>query len=224
MLLQAKPSGLGYGLVALVISTTLVAGTPAAQLQFDRTPFDLSDRPSTKGASAARFVVVEFVDYQCPHCARYSREVLPKILKEFIETGRLRYIVVNLPLEAIHPVASKAAQAAECAGREGKFWEMHDLLLLNQKQLADTPLAKYATALKVDEARFNECLNTAATVPIVLTDAALAARMDIRGTPTFVFGELSDGRIYPLRKQAGAAPFPVMRSTIEDLLNGKMKR
>lgn len=209
-------------LVMMAASAAMIRA--AAQLQFDRTPFDVSNRASTKGAPAAKFVVVEFTDYQCPFCAAHATEALPEILKEFVETGKLRYVVANLPLEGLHPFAAKAAQAAECAGLEGKFWEMHDLLFLNQKMVIDTPLSKYAAALNLEEARFDECLKTGKTAPIVLSDSALAARLSIRGTPTFVFGEIKEGRIIPLHKVAGALPFAVLKNTIEELLSGKMKR
>jgi protein-disulfide isomerase len=176
-----------------------------------------------RGTQTTKHVVIEFSDYQCPFCASHARNVLGEIVKEFVDTGKLRYVIANLPLESLHPLAAKAAQAAECAGLQGKFWEMHDLLFLRQQMLIDTPLSKYAAALNLKVGPFEQCLKSGKTASIVLADTAMAARLGISGTPTFVFGEINGGKIYPLKKVAGAVPVASLKSTIEDLVSGKMK-
>ena len=93
---------------------------------------DLGKRPG-KGEADAKLTLVEVLDYQCPYCGQFNRETMPQIERDYVETGKVRYVVVNLPLEAMHKSAFKAAEAAACAGEQGKFWEMHERLFNNQQ-------------------------------------------------------------------------------------------
>lgn len=81
---------------------------------------------AVKGDANAKITLVEFSDFQCPFCARFYSETLSQIQKEYIDTGKVRLVYKHFPLISIHPDAQKAAEAAECAGEQGKFWEMHD--------------------------------------------------------------------------------------------------
>src|SRR3989338_4807188 len=78
-----------------------------------------------KGEKNARITLIEFTDYQCPFCARHSRDTLPQLEREYIASGKLKYVFRNFPIESIHPQAFKAHEAANCAGEQGKYWEMH---------------------------------------------------------------------------------------------------
>ena len=111
-----------------------------------------TDGAPSRGKADARVTIVEFTDYQCPFCSRYVRETYPQLDKEYVQTGKVKYVLRDLPLEAIHPLAMKAAEAAHCAGEQGKYWEMHDRLFANQTELARTDLAKHAQALGLDAA------------------------------------------------------------------------
>src|SRR5206468_2296125 len=93
---------------------------------------DLGNNPF-KGQKTAPLTMVEFTDYQCPFCGRYARETYAQIEKEYIATGKVKYVLLDLPLESIHKFAFKAAQVANCAGEQGKYWEMHDRLFANQE-------------------------------------------------------------------------------------------
>lgn len=82
----------------------------------------------SKGPSDAKVTLVEFSDFQCPYCASFYSATEQQIMKDYVESGKVRFVYKHFPLTTIHPNAQKAAEASECAGDQGKFWEMHDLL------------------------------------------------------------------------------------------------
>src|SRR5438876_7877475 len=92
----------------------------------------LTDAPSI-GDARARIGIVEFSDYQCPFCLIHSNQALPLIVREYVNTGRVRYFFKDFPIDVVHPQASRAAEAAHCAAEQGKYLEMHDRLLRNQQ-------------------------------------------------------------------------------------------
>src|SRR3989454_2777070 len=113
----------------------------------------------SQGSDTAVLTLVEFSDYQCPFCGRYARETSPQIRRDYIVTGKLKYVFRNFPIESIHPNAFKAAEAAHCAGERGKYWEMHDRLFANQGALASAQLLLHAQALGLDPQPFSQCLD-----------------------------------------------------------------
>ena len=100
----------------------------------------------------------------------------------------MRYVFRDLPLEAIHPHAFKAAEAANCAGEQGKFWEMYEHLFRNQRALAPPSLAQYAQALSLDAAKFTACFDSGKYAAEIRKDMADAGAANIEGTPNFVIG------------------------------------
>lgn len=155
-------------------------------------------------AGSGSVVVVEFTDFQCPFCARHATGTVPELRKAL--DGQARYVVVNLPLEN-HPQAIPAAEAAECAAEQGKYWEMHDALFARQSELAATNYGLVAAALGVDVGRFDACLQADAALARVKADVALAARLGVRATPTLFIGRMNSGGGVDLLKQInGAAP------------------
>ena len=87
----------------------------------------------TKRMGAADRILLDFSDFQCPYCAEYALDELPRIKRELVDTGILSYGFLHFPLKGIHPEAAAAGAAAECAGRQGRFWEMHDRLFASQE-------------------------------------------------------------------------------------------
>ena len=112
----------------------------------------------TKGKASATVALIEYSDFQCPWCGVYARETYPTLAKQYVDTGKLLMVFRHLPITSIHPLATKAAEAAECAGRQNKFWEMHDLLFLRQKELSSPSLVSRANALGLDAMAFSTCL------------------------------------------------------------------
>jgi len=140
------------------------------------------------GAPDAPVTVVEFTDYQCPFCKRFIQSTFPLLKRDFIDTGKVRWIVRDLPL-GFHPNANKAAQAAHCAGEQGKFWEMRDTLFRNNANLGVEQLPGYAREIGLDGAAFDACLSSDRHQAQIDQDSQEANRIRITGTPSFIIGK-----------------------------------
>jgi len=140
------------------------------------------------GAPDAPVTVVEFTDYQCPYCKRFIQSTFPLLKRDFIDTGKVRWIVRDLPL-GFHPNAHKAAQAAHCAGDQGKFWEMRDTLFRNNANLGIEQLPGYAREVGLDASAFSDCLSSDRFQAQINQDSQEANRIRITGTPTFIIGK-----------------------------------
>jgi protein-disulfide isomerase len=158
-----------------------------------------------KGPEEASITIVEFSDYQCPFCARSE-----PLINQFLATypDKTRFVYKHFPLTSIHPQAMPAALAAAAAQRQGKFWEMHELLFANQRALGPDQLRDYAKQLKLDMAKFDADMQSEEVKAAVQEDMQLAKRVGIRGTPTiFVNGRLLQNRSVDGFKQlASQAP------------------
>ncbi|HVR28134.1 MAG TPA: thioredoxin domain-containing protein [Thermoanaerobaculia bacterium] len=179
---------------------------------------DLQDRP-LKGSPEAALAIVEFSDYQCPYCARFTKNTYPRLEQEFIATGKVRYAMLDFPLRN-HPFAFKAAEAATCAAADGKFWEMHHLLFENQHELQPAALPNYAEQIGIDRAAFEACLEEGRGED-VNADMAQAREVGVRATPTFLIGWLGDGGKVQVKEMIrGAQPYEsferVLTRMIED--------
>jgi protein-disulfide isomerase len=151
---------------------------------------------ASRGSISAPVTVVEFTDYQCPFCARHARTTLPALLREFVDSGTVRYVIRDLPLP-IHPLAARAAQAARCAGNQDSsgYWRYHDALFQAQAHLADSSLLGIARRLELDMPKFKACLKSPTIAALVQGDAAGAAKAGLTGTPSFVIGRGSGGEV-----------------------------
>ena len=181
-------------------------------------PIAIADEPF-KGDGKARVAVIEFSDYQCPFCARYSKETFARLQDDYVDTGKVKYIFRDLPLE-FHKNAFKAAEAAHCAGEQGKFWEMHDLLFENQAALAPEQLPAYAKSLGLSETGFQRCLESGEFAADIKRDIADAGTAGISGTPTFLIGVVQpgDGRVKVVKKLVGAKPYAEFKTAVDSLL------
>lgn len=169
------------------------------------------------GAPTAMLTIIEYSDFQCPYCRRYFLETWPLVEREYVRTGQVRYVFHHLPLDRIHPVAVAAAEGAECAARQGRFWEMHDRLFENPRALQREALTQHAAALQLDVPRFTRCMATEAPSNI-RSQISNAARLGVTSTPTFFIGRIeSNGQVRVLRRIAGAQPFPVFKDVLEHL-------
>lgn len=181
---------------------------------------DLDKRPS-RGESSAKLTLVEFLDYECPYCGRFSRDTMPQIDKEYIQTGKVKYVVMNLPLEGMHKSAFKAAEAAACAAEQGKFWEMHDRLFASQQTIDQWK--SHAEAAGLDVNKFEECLDGGREAARVRSDMAEAQKAGLSGTPAF-FLAFTDGKSTTLKsvtRLVGAQPFAAFKAAIDKQLVDK---
>jgi len=147
----------------------------------------LGDAPML-GRADAPVTLVEFSDYQCPFCQRFFATTLSALKKHYVDTGKVRYVFRDFPLDQMHPQARKAAEAAHCAVEQGKYWEMHEVLFQNQRTLAPPQLAEYARTVGVDGSKFDECLSSGRHAARVERGLAEGAAVGVQGTPTFVVG------------------------------------
>lgn len=195
-----------------------VAAAPAAE---ERTELSLRgiDGGAVKGDPEAPLVLVEYTDYQCPFCGRHSTNTVPSLASEYVDTGKLRYVLRDMPLESIHPQAFKAAEAARCAGDQGKYWEMHDSLFQNQRALGELQLKHYAKGLGLDMTAFEACLDEGRHTDAVRADIAEGEAAGISGTPSFFLAvESEGGALKTLQKIRGAQSYSAFKQAIDAAL------
>lgn len=206
----------------IVIWTHLGRSAPAAapsrpEIPLPSEPVSLDGAPIL-GDSAAKVVIIEFSDFECPFCARFASETLPAIKTKYVATGQVKLAFRHFPLDRIHPRARAAAEASECAARQGRFWEFRDRLFGSPKRLEDDDLLTHADTVGLDLDAFATCTNGAAAAR-VKEDGAIVASLGLRSTPTFLLG-LIDGndRVRIQEILSGALPFAVFSSSLDRLL------
>jgi protein-disulfide isomerase len=134
------------------------------------------------GGAAAPLTLLEYGDYQCPHCA-LAHPTVHKLLVEFGD--RIRFVFRHFPIALTHPQAKPAAHAAEAAGRQSNFWPVHELLFTHQHSLTDAPFADLARELGLDEAQFARDVASDTIHQKVEADFDGGMRSGVTGTPTF---------------------------------------
>jgi protein-disulfide isomerase len=173
---------------------------------------------SSKGASTAPVVLVEFTDFECPYCGRFARDLFPALVREYVDTGKVQVAVRHLPLQ-MHPLALGAGAAAECARRQGRFWEMHDELFREGVTRDESTLKTLAQTLGLDLSEFNRCMSGEGKAA-ASADAQLAETLGVTGTPSFFVGRrLADGRVRVVTTLSGAAPILEFRTALDRALN-----
>lgn len=168
------------------------------------------------GRATAPLTMVEFTDYQCPYCRRFEAEVWPKLKHDYIDTGKLRFIARDLPLE-IHASAGPAAEAAHCAGEQGRFWEMHSALLGGAADLAAGGIDRRAKAVGLDLERFHSCVAQRKYASAIEAHVREADAVGIEGTPGFVIGRVVHGELQGVMVE-GALPYDQFDALLRELL------
>jgi protein-disulfide isomerase len=149
------------------------------------------ERDHIRGPSTAPVTLVEYGDFECPHCAR-AHGVLEELIG--LMGNDVRLVFRHFPLTQVHPHAQRAAEAAEAAAAQGRFWEMHDMLFENQDALDDQSMLAYARELELDLAAFERDLAGGVYTPRVREDFMSGVRSGVNGTPTFfIDGKRHDG-------------------------------
>jgi len=181
----------------------------------------LADDP-VLGDKDAKLMLVEFTDYQCPFCRRYATSTLVQIKQAYVSTGKIRYVVRDFPIPQLHPNALNAAQAANCAADRGKYWEMHDLLFRNQRQLGLEQLPGHAKTLGLDVDAFKKCLASGKHKAEILQDVADGRSAGVTGTPSFFLAVdgPEPGTARTLTMIRGAVPFAAFKAVIDSALAG----
>jgi len=193
-----------------------------------QTPFDIDinqSAPAVKGNPRARVAIVEFSDFQCSYCLGYVTQTFPQIDKDYVRNGKVKYFFRNLPLTDVHPNAFRAAEAASCAGEQGKFWPAHDRFFANQNLLNPNDWPQHAQALGLDTATFNKCLMSGKYDEAIDNDIEDAKKLGINGTPAFLIGVVTpNGQRLNVRKvMLGAETYDSFKQTLDDLLSPRTK-
>lgn len=181
-------------------------------------PIPLAGLP-VMGRGDAKVVMVEFSDFECPYCGQFSRHILPAFRARYIQQGEVQLAFAHLPLPN-HPHAAKAAATAECAGRQGRFWPMHDRLFSDPKQLDSAGLDWHASELGLEKSSLETCRNGDG-VRTVRRDVELARRLGVSATPTFFVGRRNTAANTVDVKQVvvGARPLADFESAVSMSLN-----
>lgn len=168
----------------------------------------LIDDDHVKGDPDAPVTIVEWSDFECPFCARFYRDTLSQIESEYIDTGKVKLVYRDFPL-GFHAQAQKSAEAAECAGEQNKYWEMHDLLFENGVAGGVDSFKQFAADIGLNTAEFNECLDSGAMAAETAKDMRDGQAVGITGTPGFII----NGQLV-----SGAQPFSAFKQVIDAAL------
>jgi protein-disulfide isomerase len=173
------------------------------------------------GDKDAKVTLVEFTDYQCLFCGRAFQQTYPQIVADYVKTGKVKYVLHDFPLDQLHSNAFKAAQAARCAGDQGKYWEMHDKLFQNQKALDDKGLSDSAQALGLDISAFQQCLTNSKYQVKIRGDIDAGTKIGVTGTPAFFLGTAGSdpNNLRATKKIGGAMPYTAFKQAIDSLLS-----
>jgi protein-disulfide isomerase len=201
---------------ALALGAPLALGGDAEDAAPKFVHLKLDAREYSLGRSDAPLTMLEFTDYQCPFCRRFQAETWPLLKKNYIDTGKLRFIVRDLPLQ-FHSAARPAAEAAHCAAEQGKFWEMHHALLSGDDPLANGGIERRAKALGLDTARLQTCMKANRYESAIARNIAAADALNIHGTPSFVIGRLANGGLEG-QLVDGAQPYDEFDAALKQLL------
>ncbi len=195
---------------------TVPTGTGAGTVP-EGTKVDVSvDDDPVKGDKNAKVTLVEFSDFQCPFCERFYSEAYKSIVKDYVDTGKVKIVFRDYPL-SFHPNAQISAEAAECADEQGKFWEFHDLLFTKQNDWANLTndqakgkFGEYAGTVGLNVSNFNSCVNSGKYTEEVKKDEADGNKYGVTGTPTIFINGM---------KLVGAQPYSEFKQVIDNELS-----
>ncbi|TDF37194.1 hypothetical protein EYS14_13630 [Alteromonadaceae bacterium M269] len=178
----------------------------------------LPENPNILGDPKASYAMIEFMDYQCPYCVKYAKQVLPAIKQRYVDSGKLQYLIRDYPL-AFHKKAKGAAIAANCAGSQDKYWQMHDELIVNSRSLSDGLYSDLAQKLNLDMESFKTCLQLPEMAAAVDSDLDYGTEIGTRGTPNFYIGKIVDGKIVDAINISGARSVEAFDRAIQQVLS-----
>jgi protein-disulfide isomerase len=199
--------------VAAMLAILVLAGGEVAAQRNATQGGSTAVATRSKGSPTAPVTVYEMSDFQCPFCREFALGTFPAIEKEYITPGKVRWVFVNFPLTSIHANAVAAAAAALCAGRQGAFWPVHDLLFKHQSVWAPLKepgpfLMSLADSTGISKPKLLECVKAPRTESEIRFEAEGATRAGAQSTPSFYI----EGGLL-----AGAYPIPVFRQVLDSI-------
>jgi protein-disulfide isomerase len=177
-----------------------------------------ADDPRSLGDPNAPVLMIEFTDFECPFCKRFALDTRPQIIEQYVNAGIVRLVMRDMPLNDIHPTAQLSAIAGRCAGNQGQFWPMYELLFAtHQIEWGGAPerdrevFVQFAADLGLDTAAFTACLDDPALEAEVIAETERAGRLGINSTPSFFV----NGRLI-----RGALPFSTFERLFREETSG----
>ena len=170
------------------------------------------------GSKTARFAIVEYTDYWCGFCARYAKNTLPDLMKEYVATGKIRYYVKDFAAQR----GPKISEAAHCAGEQGKYWPLHDKLFANYGKYSDVEVAGYAQESGADPTLFQKCVEGDRYSKVVRDSMEQGVAAGIDGTPTFMIGVIDPAeptKLKSLKTVVGAQSLDQFRAAIDSVID-----
>jgi protein-disulfide isomerase len=165
---------------------------------------------TTQGMPNARVALVEVTDFECPFCALHDKNVYEELVRDYVRSGRISYSILNLPIENAHRGAFGAAMAAECAGKQGKYWEMRRTLFAHPKDHSPMRLMEHGAKVGLASAELNRCLQDSSMADRVREQMAVARKLIGQVKP--------DGTVMPVRMLRGYQSSAALRREIDVVL------
>ncbi len=201
--------------VCLILSLGLLGG---GNLALGKAPdFLLQSDDVVRGDPQAPITLLEYSDFTCHFCKKFFHDTFPKLMAEYIETGKVRFVYRDFPRGLGPPL--RAADAARCAGEQNAYWPMHDRLFNSNGQFDPGNLKKFAGELQLNGEKFSQCLDSHKYFPDIEKDLQDAGSLGIRGTPAFVLFPTKVPDDPNLILIPGAFPYETFKEQIDKLLN-----
>ncbi len=198
--------GIGYLFWGQGVDSTKTAVAGETQEEAVRYDVSVDDDPFL-GPEDAPVTIIMFSDYQCVYCQKWYGQTLKPLLNDY--PNQIRFVYRDFPLSSIHPTATSAAEAANCAGDQNKYWEFFDELFSSTETLGDQAIQNHAIAIGLEMDPFNQCLSSHKYQSEVEADFAYAANLGVQSTPTFFVNGLA---------VVGAQPYSVFSSLVDQEL------
>jgi len=179
----------------------------------------ISDEPS-KGNASAKVTLVEVSDYHCPFCRRQTLQTLPQVLTEYVNSGKVRYVFVDYPIAQLHPDAFKSHEAANCAGDQGKYWQMHENLFASAPVKDAAQLTEKAKTIGLDIPKFSACLSSGRHAVAIRDSIERMQQLGVGGTPLTLIGitPAPGAPMKVLSSVYGAKPYSEFKTAIDAAL------
>ncbi len=208
--------GSGYLLWGRNNSRVIVAEQPTPEVTFSDNVirYDVpTDGDPSLGPDNAPITIIEFSDYECPYCQKWHLEVFKRLLAEYPD--QVRFVFRDFPITSIHSNAVAAAEAANCAGEQGAYWQFNDALFSMKYGLGPNAYQTYAQELGLELAAFDECVQSRRHQQEVMDDFKYASELGVSSTPTFFINGLA---------LIGAQPYEIFKQIIDKELAGEIPK
>ncbi len=186
----------------------------------DRAPvIDLAGAPA-QGADGAKVALVEFSDYECPFCIRHFRQTMPQIVANYVTTGRIRYAFRDWPVDQLHPESIRAHEAAQCAGEQNRYWDLHPRLFGPAGSHSPEKLLGLARDIGLDMNAFNACVTSQRSDSAIRETGRMAVEFGATGTPAFFVGlrDPATDKVTVVQGLTGAQPYEVFAQALDAAL------